>query len=333
MGQIPELDKLLENCRTVGISGHVHPDGDCVGSCLGLYLYLKKYHPEINVTVHLERIPDDLKFLAGADEIDHTSPAKRIYDVFFCLDLSELQRLGDNAVLFTNAAHTVCIDHHEGHTDFGDDHWIVPEASSASELVARYLGTEKLTKEMAEALYTGIVHDTGVFQYSCTSPVTMRVAAELMEKGIDFSRIVQESFFARTYRQTQILGRALLESILMLDGKVVFSAVREKTMNFFGVSRHDMGDIVPQLRNISGVDVAIFLYEIGSQEWKVSLRSTDKVDVAKIAAFFGGGGHKKAAGCTMQGSVYDVVNNLTAHIEPQLLLWESNHGEWNSESV
>ncbi len=328
-----DLDQLLENRHTIGISGHINPDGDCVGSCMGLYLYLKNYYPDKEITVHLGRIPDDLLFIAGTDQIDHTSPADKSYDLFFCLDLSEQQRLGDNAVLFENAKYTVCIDHHEGHPEFGDEHLIVPEASSASELVASVLGTEKLTADMAEALYTGIVHDTGVFQYSCTSPATMRIAASLMETGFDFSRIIQDSFFARTYRQTQILGRALLESVQMLEGKIVFSAVREKTMQFFGINKHDMGDIVPQLRNIRGVEVAIFLYENGNQEWRVSMRSTDKVDVAQIAAFFGGGGHKKAAGCTMQGTVYDVVNNLTAHIEPQLNAWEEAHDQRNSESL
>ena len=147
----------------------------------------------------------------------------------------------------------------------------------------------------------------------------MRIAADLMEKGIDFSGIVEKTFFEKTYLQNQILGRALLESMMMLDGKCIVSAVKQRTMEFYGVTAKDMDGIVSQLRCTKGVEVAIFLYESGVQEYKVSMRSKETVDVSRIASYFGGGGHLRAAGCTMQGSIHDVVNNLTKHIEKQLL--------------
>ena len=139
-----------------------------------------------------------------------------------------------------------------------------------------------------------------------------------MDKGIDFSKIVDDTYYSKTYVQNQILGRALLESVMMLDNKIVFTALRQKDLAFYGVTYKDLDGIVQQLRNTKGVEAAIFLYETGPQEYKVSMRSNGAVDVSKIACYFGGGGHVRAAGCTMQGSVYDVVNNLVDHMYKQL---------------
>ena len=192
---------------------------------------------------------------------------------------------------------------------FAEKNIIQADASSASELLYTLLEKDKISVGTAEALYTGIAHDTGVFQYSCTTPATMRIAAELMEKGIDFSSIVDKSFYEKSYVQNQVLGRCLTESIMVLDGKCIIGSVKKK----------DLDGIVQQLRVTRGVEVALFLYEAKTQEFKVSLRSNGNVDVNKIASYFGGGGHVKAAGCTLQGSVYDVINNLTEHIEKEIL--------------
>ena len=116
----------------------------------------------------------------------------------------------------------------------------------------------------------------------------------------------------------KILGRALVESILLLDGRVIVGRIREKDMDFYGAIPADLDGIVSQLRVTDGVEVAIFLYETGNHQYKVSLRSNGPVDVSAVCAYFGGGGHVKAAGCTMHGTFYDVVNNLTLHIEKQL---------------
>lgn len=161
-------------------------------------------------------------------------------------------------------------------------------------------------------------HDTGVFQYSNTSIRTMEIAGKLMAKGIDFSTIISESFYQKTYVQNQVLGRALLESILFCDGQCIFSVMRKKDMEFYGVTSKDMEGIVEQLRSTAGVECAIFLYEKEFQEFKVSMRSKKKVDVSRVAAYFGGGGHVRAAGCTMNGRIHDVINNLSEHIAKQL---------------
>ena len=212
----------------------------------------------------------------------------------------------------------MCIDHHVSNASFADENYIIPDASSTSELVYNLLDKEKITTEIAECLYLGIVHDTGVFQYSCTSPTTMEIAADLMRKGIRSNEIIDKTFYEKTYAQNQILGRALLESFLFMDGKCIVAVVSKKMMDFYGVGGKDLDGIINQLRNTKGVECAIFLYELETLTYKVSMRSGGAVDVAKIAQLFGGGGHVRAAGCTMKGTPHDVINNLSAQIENQL---------------
>ena len=268
--------------------------------------------------VYLDPIPQVFSFLKGADEICLVRDREKKYDLFMGLDSGDKQRLGESLCYFETAGRTLCIDHHISNQGYAGKNYIVPEASSTSELVFGILEEEKISREVAEALYVGIVHDTGVFQYSCTSPATMETAGKLMGKGIDFTRIIDDTFYKKTYIQNQILGRALLESILLLDGKCIVSRVLKRDMEFYGVEPKDLDGIVSQLRVTAGVEVAIFLYETDNQEYKASLRANGPVDVSRIAGYFGGGGHKKAAGCTMHGSFHDVVNNLTLHIEKQL---------------
>ena len=211
------------------------------------------------------------------------------------------------------------VDHHISNEGYAGINVIDADASSTCEVLCRMMDPEKISSEAATALYTGIAHDTGVFQYSCTSPDTMRMAAMLMEKGIPCSHILEETFYKKTYRQNQILGKALLESMRILDGRGIVSVVRRKELAFFGVTPVDLDGIVSQLKMTEGVEVAIFLYETDNLEYKVSLRSKDTVDVNEVASYFGGGGHVRAAGVTMKGTFHDIVNNLTLHIEHQLM--------------
>lgn len=312
------LNRLLELADTIAIGGHVRPDGDCIGSGLGLRQYIKDNYKDKEVEVYLEEIPEKYRFLEGIETVRHEIPEEKIYDLFICLDCADLERLGFSAPLFENAKNTLCIDHHVSNPGFAKENHIVPDASSTSELVYELINRECVSKEVAEALYTGILHDTGVFQYSCTAPSTLRAAAELLEAGVDAPKIIRDTFYEKTYAQHQVLGRALLESILFLDGRCIASYIREREMRFFGVDRSDLDGIASQLRNTKGVEVAIFMDEIRPNVYKVSLRSGDIVDVSVIARYFGGGGHKKAAGFTLTGTPYDVINNLSKQIELQL---------------
>ena len=312
------IEEILTGVQTLGIVGHIRPDGDCMGSCMGLYLYLKEYHPEISTDIYLEEPREVFSYMARIDEVITREPEEdKIYDVFVTLDVSAKDRIALAGHSFDRAKKRVCIDHHCSNQGFGDENYILSDVSSASEVLYTLLDPGKITRDIAEAIYTGIVHDTGVFQYSSTSPETMRIAGELMRTGFPFSEIIDRSFYQKTYLQNQVMGRVLAESILILGGKCIIGYMKRKDMLFYGVTGRELDGIVSQLRLTKGVEVAIFLYEQEPQLFKVSLRSNGKADVSEVAVFFGGGGHVRAAGCDMIGSMYDVVNNLTLHIEKQ----------------
>ena len=310
------LSDILKDVKSVGITGHIRPDGDCTGSVLALYNYIVENMPETDVDLYLEQPGSEFYYLKNIDKIKNT-PEDKKYDVFFVLDCSSLDRIEPFISCFNNASKTVCIDHHVSNTGFTDLSKIEPQASSACEVLYGTMDADKISRNVAECIYTGIIHDTGVFKYSCTSKKTMEIAGEMMEKGIDYSDIIDNTFYKKTYVQNQILGRALLESVLFYDGKCIFTTVTMDEMEFYGVTGRELGGIVEQLRLTDGVEVAIFLYQTGEEEYKVSLRSKKKIDVAAIATQFGGGGHVRAAGYTAKGSVYQIINSMGELIEKQ----------------
>lgn len=312
-----DLLQEVSGAKRIGISGHVRPDGDCVGACLALWQFLHKNVPQAEVKVLLEEPQEIFQYLKGFDRIISDFPEEEAFDVYFALDCNE-ERLGDAVKYFQAAVKTINIDHHVSNTGCGDVNLIRPEIGSTCEVLYDLIGEEYLDKDIAEALYTGMIHDTGVFQYSNTTPETMRKGANLISYGFDFAKLIEETFYQRTYIQSQIMGRALMESIRFMDNQCIVSAITRKIMDFYNVGPKDLDGIVNHLRNIKGVSCAIFMYEADVLEYKVSMRSDEKVDVAKVAVYFGGGGHARAAGCTMRGTFHDCVNNLSLHIAKQL---------------
>lgn len=311
---------LLDQCKDakrIGISGHIRPDGDCVGACLSMRMYLQKCLPHAQVKVFLEKPADIFRELKGFDEIDSVFGEEEAFDVFIVLDCGE-DRLGDAHKYFKAAGKTINIDHHITNKGCCDLNHIVPEVGSVCEVLYDLMEEEKLDRDLAMALYVGIIHDTGIFQYSNTTSATMEKGAKLISYGFDFPRLIQETFYQKTYIQSNIMGRALLESIRFMDGRCIVSCIDRKAMQFYDAEPKDLDGIVNQLRNIGGIDCAIFMYQTDVLEYKVSLRTSEKVNAAEVAAFFGGGGHARAAGCTMRGTFHDCVNNLSLHIERQL---------------
>ena len=320
--QMIDLNSIISGAGSIALAGHVRPDGDAVGSTLGLYNYIRKVWPEKDVTVYLEEPQDIFAYLKGYDDI--TWPEKdapeREYDLFIALDLGDLERLGNAGKYFTSARRTACIDHHISNSGFGDDYHIVPTASSTSELVFDLIDESKLDEDIAKCIYTGIIHDTGIMQYSNTSRHTLEIVGKLIEFGFNFTEIINKTFYEKTYVQNQIMGRAVLESILFMNGRCIASVIDHKAMEFYGASSKDFDGIANQLFKTRGVDCAIFMYESSHEQnlYKVSMRASDRVNVADIAKKFGGGGHKKAAGFSMNGTYHDILNNISAEIERQL---------------
>ena len=312
-----DILKECEGAKKIGISGHVRPDGDCVGSTLALQMYLRKCLPDAEITVYLEQPPEIFCEIVGFNAINSEFPDVEEMDVFFVLDCMP-DRTGGAAKYETIAKKTINIDHHMSNPGSTPLSVVKPEAGSCCEVLMDLLKEEKLDKDIAMSLYIGIIHDTGVFQYSCTSPDTMMKGAKLIAYGFDYPRLIQETFYQKTYTQTQIMGRVLMESVRFMDGKCIVGLLDKKTQEFYNVTPKDFDGIVNQLRNIKGISCAIFMYQTDVLEYKASLRTDETINAAAISTYFGGGGHARAAGCTLQGTFYDCINNLSAQIEKQL---------------
>ena len=313
--------KLWEKIRkadSIAIAGHVRPDGDCVGSCMALYQYIKKEYPEKNTAVFLENIPERFAYLYQGLDVHTEVNSDQTYQLFLALDCSDQERLGEAQQLLERADTVICIDHHISNEGYGQLNYIAPKASSTAEVLFELLDEEKIDQAIATSLYLGIIHDSGMFRYENTSRRTMEIGGILLEKGVKQSDLADRTVNGKTYVQNQILGRVLLESILLMDKQVVASWVTMRMMEFYGAVTDDLEGIVEQLRLTEGVEVAIVLHEIEPLVYKVSMRSKERVDVSRIACHFGGGGHIRAAGCTMTGTYYDVLNSITEQIDMQL---------------
>ena len=315
------ITEEVRNAGSIAVSGHIRPDGDCVGSVMGLYLYLKKELPEAEVDVYLEKPAEIFDCISHIEDIKsefNNVDTGKIYDVFIVLDCAD-DRLGEVRVLYEKARKKINIDHHISNESFADENHIFPKVGSTSELVFDLIGEEKMTKEIAECIYVGIVHDTGLFQFDSTTAKTMNIAGKLMETGISFTKIVDETFFTKTYGQNRIMGKVLMDSRLYLGGKLIVGTATQKDMEQFGVQPKHLDGIVNQLRVTKGVEAALFLYENERGGYKASLRSNGKLDVARLAMKFGGGGHVMAAGADIEGTAEEIIEKICMEAERQLV--------------
>lgn len=291
------LSREIEAAGTIAISGHVRPDGDCVGACLSVYNYIKDNYPGKTVRVFLEYFSETFLFLRGADKVERALPGEERFDLFISLDCADKERLGDFQPLLSSAVRSLVIDHHITNKGFGDTCRVCPEASSTCEALFELMDEERISLETASCLYLGLVHDTGVFKHSNTTRKTMEIAGRLLDKGVSSSYIIDETFYKKTFTQNKALGYALQSSILLGGGLVVAGCVSLEQKNNLGLQSGDMDGIIDQLRVTDGTMAAIFVYETEPGSYKVSMRSKDPVDVSRIAMSYGGGGHVRAAGC------------------------------------
>jgi len=313
-----DIKDFLDGVKTVAITGHVRPDGDSVGATIALYLYLAKNFPEVAADIYLEPPTEKLKFINGFEKINSDYPEHEAYDLMICLDAGTLERIGKAQKYFKQAKHTINIDHHISNTVYADENFIEGNSSSACEVLYGFLDPTLIDYDIAVALYTGIIYDTGVFKYRLTSSKTMRVAADLMEFNIPTDEIIDESFYAKTYEENRIYGYSIIKSTMACDGKVIYSSLTQKEMEEFNVSSRELEGIVPQLRLTRGVVVAIFAYETPEGGIKVSLRSNDPFNVNEVAQLFGGGGHVRASGLMMNGSLDSCIAKLVEEVEKRL---------------
>ena len=306
------IDDFIKNVDSIVISGHIRPDGDCTGSVLALYNYLVKNYPEKRTDVYLEDPGDKYGFLKGYRQMDHDFESDVKYDLMIALDTSTPDRLGMAEKYFDSALHRICIDHHISNQGYADENYIYGDLSSASETLFHFLDKGKMDKDIAECLYVGIISDTGLFKYPSTSPETMRIAAELMEFGLDTDSIMDRCFYEKTFDELRVVGFALMRSRHFADGKGICSYITRQEMDDYNVTTRELESIVSSLRQVRGCLCAVFIYETGDNEYKVSFRSKDPLDVNKIAVSFGGGGHIHASGCSLRGELDSCMEAVLA---------------------
>lgn len=310
---IEMLRAEFANVRKTAIVGHLHPDGDCISSCLALYHYLKDNYG-YEADVYLEPYPSVFDMLPDTAVIRHTVKPE-VYDVVYSIDCADADRIGAGKELFDSAKKRVMIDHHISNPIFGDVNYAKGEIGSACEVLYTLFEEDKINYNVAMCLYTGMVHDTGVFQYSNVTPDTLTRAAKLIAFGIPFTDLIQKTFYEKSFNETRASAYAISKAAQLLDGFFVWSYMETKEMERFHITSAELDSVVSELRNIRGVDTAVFLYEIESGVWKCSFRSNHVVNVSELAVSFGGGGHVRASGCTFYHKkpdeiITEIVNRI-----------------------
>lgn len=301
-----KLLDLIENAKNIAITGHVSPDGDCTGSTLALYNYITENFEGKQVRVCLEKPSKKFSYMNGFDLISEDPFLEA--DLLVSLDASDRERLGIRGVMLDTAKESICIDHHVTNTNFAKFNIVEDFRSSTCELLYTLLDYDKISVNTAVCLYTGIVHDSGVFKYQSTTRQTMEIAGALIDKGFDFTKIIDDTYFKKDFKAAKLLGLVLTNAELIFDGKCCYGLLDYDTWTGYIDDKKKMDGIIENLRNIDGVEIALFMYETAKDEHKVSLRSIN-VDVSSIATALGGGGHMRAAGATVHGKADELLEN------------------------
>lgn len=305
----------LSTWQRIAVLPHIYPDGDTIGSCIALARGLRSTGLHVFVVLS-DALPESLKYLnteafISPEDFWALKWEKESYAAY-SIDGSDLTRIADRLDIWDQAGHTVCIDHHKTNEFYSKDNIVNSEASSTGEMVLKFLEDNDLVidSEMAEALYAAISTDTGSFKYSNTTPTTHRSVAKLMEIGFDFNRSNVELYQNKPMDRITLLKIALNHLELHKNGKIGVSYITRADVEEAHVTDFDTDGICEAIRDISGLEVAVFLKESQVGQFKISMRSKHSVDVAEVSLLFGGGGHAKAAGCTIAKPVNEAMSEL-----------------------
>jgi phosphoesterase RecJ-like protein len=309
---LAEVAGVLRTADRIVTVGHIGPDGDALGSALGLAMAARAAGKDAAATFGEPFVvPDEFRFLdleALVRPGDITGPI----DVLVACDTAAPERLGSAGVLAERADKVVVVDHHLSNGGFGDVLLVDPKAAATAQMVFRLIERLEwpIDAATATALYTGVVTDTGRFQYSSTSPETHHVAARLLELGVApevaGQHLYEEAKFGYLKVAAAVLGRAVLDS----GNRLVWSVMTADDLTVAGVSYQDTDGLIDILRIAEESDVACLFKQVDEGVWKGSLRSRGRVDVAAIAATFGGGGHHNAAGFTHRGTPDGAIERI-----------------------
>jgi len=318
-----ELDTLAECLLRQGsltVVGHSIPDGDCVGAVTAMLWALKNMGKDVNAIIE-DGVPATYRFLKGTENISSLNNIPHINDCLVYLDCATPERVGDElAGLLPRVSTIINIDHHISNPGFGSHNLVDVNASSTCEIVYRLLKrmNTPITVDIATPLYCGIVMDTGSFQYSSTSPATHRLAADLLEAGVDLDLVRTRLFESKTILEIELQKIAMDSLEFSEDGRIASMQLSYDELSKLGAVGQHFEGIINMARNIENVEAALLFREIKPGMIKVGFRSKQSLDVNRVASEWGGGGHKRAAGATLQGELESVKKLVLAKVEEYL---------------
>lgn len=298
----------LAGYNNIAIAIHTRPDGDAIGSGIGLYYGLTALGNEPDLLCDME-IPKKMKFLYGADKFKTQSKGQ--YDLVIFSDCANVTRVG-NLKLDLRKTKTVCIDHHETQEKFCDINLIVPKSASTCELVLEILEENdiEINAEVANSLYAGLMTDTGCFSHTNVKEETFLHASRLVKYGANPNLLSRRIFKLLEGDKYKLLATILTNLKLYDDGRVAYYFISKKMLADLNLSVTSTEGLIDNALSIEGVQIAMSVLEADEKTFKVSFRSIDGIEVNKVAEAFGGGGHKQSAGCTLCGFYEDVREKL-----------------------
>ncbi|MBI2370740.1 MAG: bifunctional oligoribonuclease/PAP phosphatase NrnA [Deltaproteobacteria bacterium] len=301
------------------VATHVNPEGDALGSLLGLGLCLRGLGKRVTF-FDCDPVPAYLGFLPGAEEIVHDGAALADYDAAFIVDCGTLDRLGEGFTKIRGIRKLINLDHHLTNHGFADLSYVDPKACATGEVVYRLMKAipASLTREIALCLYTAIVTDTGSFRYSNTTPEVHQIVAELLQYGVDPWEVSLHLFESDPPQRIALLGEVLATLELRAGGRLAAVHVTQAMLRAHQATPDLTEGFVNYTRGIRGVEVGLLFRELPDGTHKVSLRSKGRVNVAEVAEEFGGGGHANAAGCAIKGDLAAARERMFAVVERRL---------------
>lgn len=315
---LTEIAKVLVEKQNILIYPHINMDGDALGSAAALCKGLRSLGKNCSILIE-DEIPGNLLFLDKGYTTTDQNIMEHV-DISVCVDCGEEKRFPKRAESFRNGDVTVCIDHHATTQYICDYNYVDSSRAATGELIYDLLCEMgvKPDKEIGEAVFAAITTDTGNFQYSNTSKRSHEIMAALYDAGIDANGISIELYENVRVEKILIKNKVLSTLELLCDGKAAICYMTERMLTETGATGDETDGVVQELRSISGVEIAAFLKEQGEGKVKVSLRSKRYADVAAIASTFGGGGHIRAAGCTLECSMEEAMGHIKESIKESI---------------
>jgi phosphoesterase RecJ-like protein len=305
---LSQVVELIENRKNFAVTSHTKPDGDSLGSSLGLYWLLRALNKNVEVLMR-DEAPQAYAKLPGAQDIIITPAVEKNYDAVFVIECSGIDRPG---LIDLEKQFVVNIDHHSTTALFGAINWIDSTASAVGEMIynlCKAIGVRP-TKEIAECIYTALITDTGSFHYSNTSERTFKIASELVRAGVKPAKVAQNVFNSHRWNKLELLKEVLSTVKRDATGRIAWMFQTIEMKERAGASDEDSDNFVNYPMSVGDIEAVAFIKECAPGVYRISLRSKGDVNVARVAEKFGGGGHRNAAGCTLRGAPEEVEKSI-----------------------